>query len=179
MVVTSESHTRRRETERKKMTGMIEYALAQRYGPSEELSSESGPEQRWNSDERPLECILYKSLSWDDRLRTKYGVLEKLYGDARGGFLLGDSLKISLVEGPRVFGLYLIEELQSQAEVRRANELDSQICFFMDSANVWFYGLKDGELFVYDSGTQELGGLGPAQTTIQKLLIEFEEATYE
>ena len=58
MVETSTIHTLRRETKGKKMTGMIEYALAQRYEPSEELSSESGPEQRWNSDEKALECIL-------------------------------------------------------------------------------------------------------------------------
>ncbi len=161
------------------MLGRIEYALAKRYGPPEEISSASVPELRWNSHEKPRECILFKSLSWDDRLRTKYGVLEKIYGDARGGFLLGDSLKIALLEGPRVFGLYLIEELQSQAEVKRANELDPQIRFFMDSANVWFYGLRDGELFVYDSGTQELDGMGPAQAAIEELLIEFEEATQE
>ncbi len=160
----------------RRMAGLIENVLTERFGLPTILPSELGAEHRWNTDEEGLECILFEPLVWDERLRCKHGILEALYGDAKGGFLLGDTLKVSLLEGPRVFGLYLIDELRSQPDVRRAHELDREICFFMDSANVWFYGLKAGELFVYDSGTRELNDLGPVQPAMQQVLIEFEEA---
>lgn len=177
MVGIFESHTRRKGSEGKKMNGLLENVLEQRFGPQTVSSADAVVEHRWNIDDECRECILYKTLSWNDRLRRKYGVLEELYGDSRGGFILGDSLRLSLLEEPSVFGLYQIEELQSRPEVRRANKLDPQICFFMDSANVWFYGLRNGELFVYDSGTEELDTLGPVKPAIQHLVDEFEDAT--
>jgi hypothetical protein len=102
-----------------------------------------------------------------------------IYGDARGGFVIGDSLKLSLLEGPNVFGLHRIEELQGQQEIQRASALDPQIAFFMDSANVWFYGIKAGELFVYDAETAELDSLGPVDSALRTLLLEFDEAAMQ
>ena len=158
------------------MTHALEDLLTLQYGPAKLIRSEALAEQRWNVGEKLRECTLFKTLSWDDQLRRKYGVLEKLYGDNKGGFLLGDSLKVALIEGPGVFGLYLIDELQSQEAVMRAFALDPEVCFFMDAANVWFYGLKNDDLFVFDSGTDELAALGPFETALQRVLIEFEEA---
>ncbi len=46
----------------------------------------------------------------------------------------------------------------------------------MDAANVWYYGLKDGDLYVCDSETGELDSLGPVEAEIERLLIPWEEA---
>jgi hypothetical protein len=158
-------------------SGIIENVLTQRYGPP--AVSESDGELRWNANEEQLKCILFWSLSWDTQLRNRFGILKELYGDVRGGSLLGGSLKISQLKGPAIWSLYCIEQLQSQPEVLRAHELDPEICFFMDSANVWFYGVKAGELIVYDAVGDDLGYLGPAEPALTSLLIEFEEAKRE
>lgn len=156
------------------MAGLLENELIQRFGPQKLSTSGSVTEHCWNVDDESRKCILYKTLRWNHRLRRKYGILETLYSDSKGGFVLGDSLRLSILDGSRIFGLYLIEELQERPEVKRASECDPEICYFMDSANVWFYGLKNGELFVYDSSFDELDSLGPAHSAIQQLLVEYD-----
>ena len=94
-----------------------------------------------------------------------------------GGFLVGipSCAKVAMFSPPQMFGLYqILDELQARPEVRHANSLDPHIRFFMDSANVWFYGIRDGDLLVYDSVTHELDSLGNVGPALQGLLMEWE-----
>jgi len=157
------------------MKGLLELLLLDRYGEPIVVACTPHSEYRWNNAAETLSCILYKSADFEDA-GTRFPILHPLYGDAVGGFLLGDSLKLSMLQGPKVFGLYQIAELQAHPEVRHANSLDPTICFFMDSANVWYYGSKDDQLYVYDSETDELDSLGPVRSGLEQLLTEWEQA---
>ena len=160
------------------MTGAIEMALTRRYGRPVVVESESFTEHRWNDRSNVNECVLYKDLVWDKELIKKWDALQSIYGDSVGGFLIGipSSLNVAMMRGPRVFGLYLLEQLQARPEIRRANSIDPAICFFMDAANVWFYGSKGQELYVFDSATEELDSLGMLATGLDKVLAEWEQA---
>jgi len=160
------------------MTGLVEVVLAERYGAPTIVPGTEFLEYRWNEKSEPFHCVLYKTIadirSWDAEPR----VLEKIYGDALGGFLLLDSLKLAMLAGPPVYGLYGIDELRGQPEVLAAKRLDPDIEFFMDAANVWFYGIRDkGQLYVYDSETAELTELGPLGQAFRQLLQQWHEAT--
>jgi hypothetical protein len=153
------------------MPALIEKVLLARYGAP--TISASGAEHVWNASDEDRRCTLFAGLSWDTALRRKHGVLEPVYGDLRGGFLLEGCLKLSLLAGPMHFGLYLIGQLQEQLETIWS--LDSEIHFFMDAANVWFYGVKDGHLFVYDATFEELDDLGPLERALHELLSQWED----
>ena len=81
-----------------------------------------------------------------------------------------------MLSGPKVFGLYNIADLQRQPEVIVALERRSDICYFMDCSNVWFYGLHDNDLYVFDAATGELDCLGTPQSAIRALIQEWEDA---
>jgi hypothetical protein len=156
------------------MTGIIETLLIERYGQPTACFSEQGSELRWNSNDARRQCRLFKSLAWTIELRSKLGVLEPIYGDASGGILIGDSLKIAMLTAPDIFGLYSIADLQCRPEIERAKELHSELCFFMDSSNVWYYGVADGDLYVYDAEIEELDNLGRLKSALQRVLDEYE-----
>ena len=158
------------------MIGILEKLLTKRYGDPRVIAGAPYAEYRWRDDVARSSSILYKSFEWNNDLERRLGVLRDVYGDVVGGFVLGDSLKISTLRRPKVYGLYPIEELQQQPEVVLALRTDPAICFFMDSANVWFYGLKNGELLVYDSETEELDRLGPIEIELERLISEWEQA---
>jgi hypothetical protein len=152
------------------MTGTLSSLLTRQFGASS--PSSAGDAQHWNTGDAMRECVLFDSLQWTTDLRNAWGILEQIYGDARGGFLLGDTLKVAVLDGPAVFGLPTIEQLHERPEVQQASELEPRICYFMDSANVWFYGLKDSQLFVYDAETDELDCLGDIEQALKRLLEE-------
>ncbi len=154
------------------MTGILERALTHQYGPATVCGTKSDCRHQWNAGDKRLECTLFMASSPHQQRPSENDLVSLFYGDSRGGFLLGDSLKVSLLEGPPIFCLYKLEELQSQEEVKLAHKLDPHIFFLMDSENIWFYGIKDGELFVYDSEVHELSNLGPVEASIQRLLAE-------
>jgi hypothetical protein len=155
-------------------TGIIEHILIRRYGPAEAVVSPSGVDAYWRRGESSLNCHLYGELVWSEDLRQSFGTLEVIYGNKRGGFLMHDWFRIATLVGPPVFGLYEIRALQSTPEVRRANQLDPDICFFMDSANVSYYGVRDGILCCYDTDPADLYSLGPIRQALESLLEEFE-----
>ena len=159
-----------------KMIGIIESVLIDRFGQPETTQSARGMEYRWDCGSRRRKCTLYGPNPWDDELQVAFGHLKTLYGNALGGLLLSDALKIALLRGPSRFGLYTIEELQCQPEVERAHRRDPDVQFFMDSANVWYYGLKGDVLLVYDSETDELDALGPVSSAFSEVLMQFERA---
>lgn len=158
------------------MSGLIEILLTERYGQPIVIPSEPLAEYRWNDEIESSRSILYKTLVWKEELCARFADLTTVYGDAVGGSILLGSLKVSMLVGPKVFGLYRIKDLQRTPSVLRALEHDASVCFFMDAANVWYYGVKGQELYVFDSETDELDCLGPVQSGLSKLLSEWELA---
>src|SRR5882724_11948845 len=112
------------------MTGLIITLINKRYGTPTLEQMPSVLKYSWNDTVESRYCVIYDSMSWDKERRNKFGPLELVYGIARGGILLGGSLKVSILTGDTFFGLYSIKELQDQPEVKRANRLDPGIIFF-------------------------------------------------
>ncbi len=158
------------------MSAGIESVLKDRYGDPTIAPGADFLEYRWNEHDEKLTCLLYKALATSSAGNVKLRALGPVYGDALGGFLLLDSLRLAMLAGPPVYGLYAIDELWAQPEVSDANRLNREIQFFMDAANVWFYGMKEGELYVYDSEAAELMRLGPFDLAIRELLEQWEQA---
>jgi len=46
----------------------------------------------------------------------------------------------------------------------------------MDASNVWYYGHKKGELYVFDTETDELDSLGPVESALEALMDQWEDA---
>ncbi len=46
----------------------------------------------------------------------------------------------------------------------------------MDEHNVLFYGIKKGQLFVFDAETDELDSLGPIESALETVMDELEAA---
>jgi len=156
------------------MKGLVELVLKERYGAPTIVLGTQFLEYRWNEKSEPLGCVLFKTIAHTRRRDVESRMLEKVYGDALGGLLLLDSLKLAMLTGPSVYGLYGIDELRGQPEVMVANRLDPDVHFFMDAANVWFYGLKNEELHVYDSEMDELTRLGPFKEAFRQLLEQWD-----
>jgi hypothetical protein len=158
------------------MSGIFHKVLTKRYGTPKLISSRGFIANEWNSEDERKRCKLYVGMIWNGENEACKRDYRDLYGDVLGGFMLGDSLKIATLAEIEIYGLYRIEELQRRPEVLEAKTIDPDIRFFMDSANVWFYGCKNGYLYVYDGETEELDQLGFIETEIEKLLIQWEEA---
>jgi hypothetical protein len=158
------------------MNGLFHRILTQRYGMPEVSSSRGLVTNQWNVQDESKRCILYLGMNWEAQNDNFKSAYKELYGDAFGGYLLLNSIKIATLAGVEVYGLYTIEQLQERPEIFQAKTIDPDIHFFMDSANVWFYGHKNGYLYVYDGETEELDQLGLIEIEIEKLLIQWEEA---
>lgn len=157
------------------MVGILEAVLIKRYG--EPKIEASGPltKKFWSGDSsRP--SVVYCCADWDQPPASEFTDHRAIYGACCGGSLIGGALKLAMLSRQAVFGIYQIQELIAQPEVKRANELDSDIAFFMDASNVWFYGHKTGSLFVFDSATEELDELGPIDIELARLIEEWEAA---
>jgi hypothetical protein len=157
-------------------TGLLERILIRRYGQPELSVGDSMALWRWNTCRPRDECILYVGMKWHGRFGHRFASLKQIYGEAFGGFLIGDSLKIAVLLPCDVYGLWRIDELQTLPPVRRALEIDPDIEFFMDAANVWYYGHKKGELYVFDTETHELDSLGPVEPALEALMDQWEDA---
>jgi hypothetical protein len=156
--------------------GLFEQLLVERYGPPTHVARAQFVEYRWNDNAEPLRCVLFKAVRLPAGLRPEDPDLNWVYGDAAGGLLLLDSLKIAMPLSVAIYGLYTIDELQAQPEVLEAKRLDRDINYFMDSANVWFYGMKEQNMYVYDSETGDLTALGPVEQALRQVLREWEVA---
>src|SRR5712691_3581252 len=121
------------------MSGLLQNVLIKRYGTPESVVSDGLLELRWLAQDNSRRSILYVGMLWDSQAEAHFGLYRKLYGDTFGGFLVGGSLKVAMLADQQVFGLYSLQELQDQPEVRDAMVLDPDVHFFMDAANVWFY----------------------------------------
>ena len=157
------------------MIGTIEKILRERYGDPVVVPMTSGAEYRWNQQNESWRCVLYKAADLLTSTTLVSGPLRRIYGDIVGGSLLLDSLKVATIRQTDIYGLYTLGDLSMQPEVADAKRIDSAIEFFMDASNVWFYGVKENELYVYDSGTCKLDTLGPIEEAVSQLLEEWEQ----
>lgn len=158
------------------MTGIIETILTRLCGSPTVEPGEKLDQYRWNTGSDAGESVLYKHTRESDIPAVDTPtVLRQIYGDAIGGSLVGGTVKVAVVVGS-VFGLYALDELQAQPEVVRALRKDARITFFMDAANVWYYGVKGSDLVVYDAETDELDDLGIVETEIERLVRQWQDA---
>jgi hypothetical protein len=158
------------------MRGILEKVLVDLNGPAEIVEGHPFREKRWNSGGPDCD-VLYFGTDWTTKPAVDLKMHKALYGDACGGFLAGNSLKVAMLSSRTVFGLYTIEELLALPPVQRARELDAAVQYFMDAANVWYYGHKNGGLFVYDVESDEVDELGPLEKELLKLIEEWRAAT--
>lgn len=158
------------------MNGILESILNKRYGNPELLYTKSHIESWWNRKSERLRSVLYScyDIPKHKQIKNEYRFL---YGDFIGGFLVGDSLKIANLSDNEIFGLYQIKELQQQPEIPVNIIRNRNIKFFMDAANVWFFGFCENKLFVYDAETEEFDDLGDIESGIEQLIEEWEKAS--
>jgi hypothetical protein len=158
------------------MKSIFECILTKRYGLPEIIGSESSIEYWWKRNDESFRSILYAGLDWsavENYARNKY---QCVYGGFYGGFLIGDSLKIATLANKEIYGLYTLEELQGQLEIGGIHKKDPEIIYFMDAANVWFYGFRDNHLFVYDIETDELDDLGEIESALDTVIDGWDNA---
>ncbi len=157
------------------MAGLLETILTRRYGAPQAAVREGHRVRVWNAESPDDSSHLYWGMDWNSATLAKYEAYRELYGDAFGGLLVGDSLKVATLAGVRVYGTYVLEDLQDQPEIRLALGIEPGLSFFMDAANVWYYALKGTSLYAWDSEFDELDELGPVKPEIERLIAEWEE----
>lgn len=158
------------------MSGLIEDIISRRFGPPMTAHFQTLAARTWNLDDEPRRCKLYIGLEWDPELSKAHKHLSCLYGDSFGGILLQDSLRISTLVRQEVWGLYRIDDLHCRPEVQRALSFEPAVDYFMDAANVWYFGYKAGELLCYDSENDDIENLGNVEAAIDGLISQWLEA---
>ncbi len=148
-------------------TGLLERILVRRYGQPVTSMANGLLQECWNGDEEEYSSVLYVPMRWYGEFGTRFASLREIYGHAYGGFLIGDCLKVAVLVPRKIFGLWNINDLRAQPEVQHALVRDPAIDYFMDEYNVLFYGIKGGELYVFDAETDELDSLGPIESALE------------
>jgi hypothetical protein len=160
-------------------TGLLERILIRRYGQPVAATRRGLSALCWNPDESDYDSVLYVGMNWNNRMGTRFASLKEIYGDACGGFLIKNTLKVAVLLPRKVYGVWRMDDLQMLPPIRKALEMDPAIDYFMDAYNVYYYGIKAGELFVFDAETDELDCLGPIEPAIETLMDEFQAAGEE
>jgi hypothetical protein len=155
-------------------TGLLEKILIRRYGQPVRTTRRDLPAFCWNPDEFDYATVLYVGMEWNRTLAQRFGSLKEIYGNAFGGFLIKNALKVAMLPPHTVYGLWNIGEFRMQPEVQHALAMDPGIDFFMDRYMILFYGIKKGDLYVFDSETDELDSLGPIEPALETVLDELE-----
>jgi hypothetical protein len=102
--------------------------------------------------------------------------LRALYGPIHGGFLAGDALKLGTLTGPEVYGLYSLQEYATLEDVEPFTAELPGLTVFMDAANVFYLGVREGRVWQYDIETGEITDRGPVMDALSELLDEWETA---
>ena len=101
-------------------TGLLERILVRRYGQPI-MSSRRGLNARcWNPDDFDYASVLYIGMKWGSRLGTRFGSLKKIYGDAFGGFLIKNLLKVTMLLPRKIDGVWSMGDFQLLPPVRKA-----------------------------------------------------------
>ena len=155
-------------------TGLLERILTRRYGPPLTCIRDGMAARCWNIEEPTDEALLYVGMTWQGERSLRFASLKDIYGDALGGILINNCLKAAIFAPRRLFAVWNIYDLRMQPEVQHALARDPAIEYFMEAFNVYFYGLRGGDLYVFDAETDELDRLGPVEPALETLMDEFE-----
>lgn len=156
--------------------GLLERILTRRYGQPITRIEDGLIRRCWNLGDFYHSAVLYPGMKWNSLAGLRFAALKDIYGDAFGGYLVKNTFKVSVLIPREVWGLWNIDELRSLPAVEYALTLDPAIDYFMDEDNVLYYGVKKGELWVFDNEYDELDCLGPIEQALEKLLDDFFEA---
>jgi hypothetical protein len=157
-------------------TGLLERILSRRYGKPTISTRHGLPARLWKLDDPNFSAALYVGMTWTDQWTLRFGSLKGIYGDVFGGFLVKNTLKVAVLLPREVWGLWNIDEFRIQPSVRRALARDPAVDYFMDEDMVLFYGIKRGQLYVFDAETDELDSLGPVEPALQTVMDQLESA---
>jgi hypothetical protein len=154
--------------------GLLERILTRRYGQPTVTKDQGLPARCWNLDDPDYTGVLYVGMKWADPTVSRFSSLKEIYGDVFGGYLIKNTLKVALLLPKKVWGLWNIDELRVQPQVQYALARDPAVDYFMDEYMVLFYGIKGGQLYVFDAETDELDSLGPIEPALETLMDEMD-----
>ena len=154
--------------------GAVEELLVARHGAPIVVDGPEHVEYIWQPRDARPRSILYKAR--ESRLTAAGGTLELIYGDFLGGSLIGAAVKLSMLWGESLPGLLSIQGLQLEREVRRVRRIDSSVRFFMSAWGTSFYGFRDEELFVFETGSEKLDPLGEIRGGLARLIAEWDRS---
>lgn len=155
--------------------GVFERVLARRYGKPVTSILDGMGAKVWNPGDDDYEAVLYMGMKWSGMAGLRYASLCDIYGDSFGGVLMKNTLKAALLSPRSLFHLWNIEELRALAAIEYAVTMDPGIDYFMHENNVLYYGVKKGELYVFDNETDELDPLGPVEQALETILDDWAE----
>jgi len=155
------------------MTGIIEQYLCNRLGHwVEEVEQGELVMRRWLPKEDPMTSrLFYKSPEG-----VAVPALQRVYGSAHAGILAGRALKLAAFGPPVPFGVPEAVGYRRAPELANVFETSRNLVFFMDAANVYFYGMSDGMVVQYDAETDELDDSGPPESAIPTIIDSWLEA---
>jgi hypothetical protein len=156
--------------------GILERVLTRRYGPPAHCIRDGMAAKGWNNDQPSDESLLYLGMKWQGLPGNRFASLKEIYGNSYGGFIIGDSLRTALLTPREVFALWNMDDFRHHPAVQYAISRDPAIDFFMDQNNIWFYGVKKSQLYVFDSEFDELDCLGPVEQALETVIDELEAA---
>jgi hypothetical protein len=153
------------------MSGIVEQCLADRLGaPVDDGEEEDLTVRRWLAPDDPRTSRLFYTAAPGSGGAPE---LDEIYGGAHAGILAGTSLKLAARAAPVPFGLPALGDYGKVPELGDVLAEHAEITFFMDAANVYFYGLARGEIVEYDAGTGELDSLGPPESAIPDVVDQW------
>lgn len=160
-------------------SGLLEEVVAKRCGEPIVAIVDELPAHCWNPDEWDYATVLYQGMKWNSLAGLRFKGLKPLYGNSCGGFLVKNALKVAHLLPGEIYGIWNIEEMQSLPIIQHALVMDPAIEYFMDNANVWYYGEKLGELYVFDAEMDDIDCLGPLESALQEVFDEAAEIYLE
>jgi hypothetical protein len=152
--------------------GLLEKVLTRCYGPPIPCIRDGLAAKSWNYAHPDEEALLYMGMKWEGKPSLRFSSLREIYGQASGGYLIKNALKVAVLTPRRIYGVWPMDEFQIQPEILHALTIDPGVDYFMDQYNVLFYGLKKGALYVFDSEMDEFDSLGPIETALERLMDE-------
>jgi hypothetical protein len=156
--------------------GLLEKILIRRYGQPNLILRRGMIAKSWKTPYPEDESLLYMGMKWKGELAARFGSLQDIYGDACGGYLLKNILKVAVLISKDIYGLWNVDELRAQPDVHHAVAKDPSVDYFMDEVNVRFFGIKKGQLYVFDAEFDELYSLGPIEPALHALMDQWEAA---
>jgi hypothetical protein len=149
------------------MTGIIEQYLCDRLGHWVEEVEQGGlVVRRWLPKEHPMTSRLF----YNSPGGPVVPALQRVYGSAHAGILAGRALKLAAFGPPVPFGVPEAAGYRRAPELVNVFESSGNLVFFMDAANVYFYGMSNGMVVEYDAETGELDDSGEPESAVPAII---------